>query len=689
MSTFTILGKSFTLWCFDQESKVIFKVIIGENNDIFDLKELITKKLPGDLKAVQLLLWKVDIEYNKIKNITLDCLLIDKLENEIDTVGRAFDGIAESIKIRVILEKLVDTEKENKSINEEELAMLEFWKGLSKAKIIFPYIQNMLLDNSFFVIKNESELEFNLRPTVKDEYKDNKYVYLKDDVNMQIDDLLEQFNCDGFLCLPNKVFFLGNQSFGSHLLIRSCYLELIHAIPLLEIHNLIKYGCIITGTPGIGKSYFGLFLLYYIRHHYPDATIIWELADKVDQLYEFSSNGNVRSGNINMFRNTLASKKNFYLVDAQRPINCNAYTILFSSPNDNIYNVFKKRLGITKYYMPIWSFDEINLLWNTLYKETLREKSNKFSFEKFDTLLKRWGPIPRTVLQNWNNKSYVESDYKILIGEIDLERTLISFSEEGMNKSSASGRLIHIHVKSDFITPRYCFASRMITRDIIDRYIRYNQIKFRHLLKCTGGDSKVSAFRGRIFEDFAHQQIQKGGDFRIRLLTNGMVSMKNTITEYKKIRSYKFKEFYTLEDTRKNYYNVPTAQNFESIDSFSYDENTLFLYQVTVSMKHSIKFNALDKIKKFLDWDKDIYLYFVVPPEIFSRFPPQKYKNSKDEDRQKFPTLINKLSQYALEVPINVMIDEDLNIGDENQDDEKSNKSYEESDNVEMVESDG
>ncbi|CAI2180450.1 6917_t:CDS:2 [Funneliformis geosporum] len=147
MSTFTILGKSFTLWCFDQKSKVIFKVII------------------------------VDIEYNKIKNITLDGLLIDKLENEIDTIGRVFD---------------------------EELAMLEFWKGLSKAKIIFPYSQNMLLDNSLFEVKNESDLEFNLRPTVKDGLMDNKYVYLKDVVNMQIDDLLEQFNCDGFLCLSNK-----------------------------------------------------------------------------------------------------------------------------------------------------------------------------------------------------------------------------------------------------------------------------------------------------------------------------------------------------------------------------------------------------------------------------------------------------------------------------------------------------
>ncbi|CAI2192887.1 19459_t:CDS:2, partial [Funneliformis geosporum] len=284
MSTFTILGKSFTLWCFDQKSKVIFKVII------------------------------VDIEYNKIKNITLDGLLIDKLENEIDTIGRVFD------------------EKENKSINKEELAMLEFWKGLSKAKIIFPYSQNMLLDNSLFEVKNESDLEFNLRPTVKDGLMDNKYVYLKDVVNMQIDDLLEQFNCDGFLCLSNK---------------------------------------------------------------------------------------------------------------------------------------------------------------------------NK-------------------TIDEWN---------------------------------------------------------------------------------------------------------------------------KNTVTKYRKTTSYKFKEFYILEDTRRNYYNVPTAQNFESIDSFIYDENTLFLYQVTVSMKHSIKLSK--KISTY--WDKDIYLYFVVPPEIFYRFPPQKYKNSKNDDHQKFPTWINKLSQYALE----------------------------------------
>ncbi|CAI2176933.1 303_t:CDS:2 [Funneliformis geosporum] len=49
----------------------------------------------------------------------------------------------------------------------------------------------MLLDNSLFEVKNKSDLEFNLRLTVNDELMDKKYVYLKDSVHMQIDDLLE------------------------------------------------------------------------------------------------------------------------------------------------------------------------------------------------------------------------------------------------------------------------------------------------------------------------------------------------------------------------------------------------------------------------------------------------------------------------------------------------------------------
>ena len=39
-----ILGTQITLWCFDLRSNTKFKVVIGDGNDIDDLKEVIKER---------------------------------------------------------------------------------------------------------------------------------------------------------------------------------------------------------------------------------------------------------------------------------------------------------------------------------------------------------------------------------------------------------------------------------------------------------------------------------------------------------------------------------------------------------------------------------------------------------------------------------------------------------------------
>jgi len=66
---------------------------------------------------------------------------------------------------------------------------------------------------------------------------------------------------------------------------------------------------------------------------------------------------------------------------------------------------------------------------------------------------------------------------------------------------------------------------------------------------------------------------------------------------------------------------------------------------------------GLNDIDRFLAWKKDaknINLYFVVPPDIFKKFPLQKYKTAKDEECQRIPGWINKITQYALEINLGI-----------------------------------
>ncbi|CAG8482888.1 113_t:CDS:2, partial [Paraglomus occultum] len=140
--------------------------------------------------------------------------------------------------------------------------------------------------------------------------------------------------------------------------------------------------------------------------------------------------------------------------------------------------------------------------------------------------------------------------------------------------------------------------------------------------------------------------------------------------------------FTSLSEARKGYYNRPKSKTFASIDSLSFNGETLALYQITVSENHGIK-KGLNEIDHSLTWKKDatnVNIYFVVPPDIFEKFTLQKYKTVKDEDYQREnPEWINEITQYVMEINLGVnnksakykRRSNDVISGDENNDDKE------------------
>ncbi|GES96822.1 crinkler (CRN) family protein [Rhizophagus clarus] len=93
-----------TLWCLIQGSSSIFKVNIGTNNDIYDLKETIKSKKPNDTAGVdadKLRLWGVNVA--SINDISEEMLNDDnELKDERNTIANTFLGIEEG-NIRVVI----------------------------------------------------------------------------------------------------------------------------------------------------------------------------------------------------------------------------------------------------------------------------------------------------------------------------------------------------------------------------------------------------------------------------------------------------------------------------------------------------------------------------------------------------------------------------------------------------------
>ncbi|CAJ0644343.1 4612_t:CDS:2 [Entrophospora sp. SA101] len=527
--------------------------------------------------------------------------------------------------------------------------VVEFWKKLLDAKIVFPIPQDMEEDElngleSYYTIENNHVCLNNGVITDSD-----GMLYNNGEItDLQLPSKLMD-NFGGMLCLPDGVFFLGEEyKYGSKLLIRNCYLQLLELIeknrkPGLSAHT----GCTITGTPGIGKTYFGLFILFYVRYRYPKATIIWR-GDE-NNCYQFLSEGDVQERDFHQFSKTLNNAENFYIADAHVMTWCSAYKILLTSPMVERFNEAVKWPGFTQYFMPVWTLEEITALWTVQYKNRKNEKGEEFTFELVGSLLDKWGPIPRSVLLKWDDETYQQKYYN-LIAEADLESCVNSINKAGMPTDTVSGRLVHLDVNPTFIKVVYRFASPMISNIMIQAYETKNKKKLRDFIMSSHEHPMVAGFRGNLFEDLAHLELQRGGTFRIRCLNNN-----NLEATERHIKESECNWFMTLNEARKEYYNRPKSKTFASIDSFSLDNNTLALYQITVSTDHGIKVKGLNDLDRFLTWKRDvdnINLYFVVPSDIFEEFSFQKYKTVKDQGYQKIPKWINNINQYALEVAI-------------------------------------
>ncbi|RIA86762.1 hypothetical protein C1645_828796 [Glomus cerebriforme] len=545
-----------------------------------------------------------------------------------------------------------------------EPKVIEFWKRLNEAKIIFLWSQDMQFSTIHYEVKEETNLKFDLRPTVEQSLKNNKYIIQKESIKHNIlQDLLSQSdefedNCRAILCLPKDVLFLGDENFGSQLLIRNCYLQLICQ---MFKNSTSQFGCVVTGTPGIGKTYFGLFLLFYIRLYHSNSTVVWQLANsQFGTCICFFPDGDVKIGHFNCFRSIINKKENFYLVDAQVPEGSCAYTILLTSPKPELFNRFIKPHGVTKYYMPIWEHDEIIILWDACYKDSRNLYGKRFTLEKIEILMSMWGTIPRSVLENWDDESYNKKELTRLINETDLEKCMKSINEASMTRNSASSRLVHIHVEPNFVDSYFQFASSIICNKLINSYEHQLGNNLCDLIACNDNQSKIASYRGNLFEDFAHKQLSKGGVFRTRKLKKGINTTEIT---NKKIKGLEYNWFTTMKNVREDCYNRPRSKIFETIDSFSLDDDneTLTLYQTTVSTNHGIKVKGLKDFKyskwdeisnKFIKWDKKFHLYYVVPTDKFETFPWQSYRTKKNYVIKKYPSWIDEIPQYVLEIKL-------------------------------------
>ncbi|CAJ0763139.1 442_t:CDS:2, partial [Entrophospora sp. SA101] len=231
-----------------------------------------------------------------------------------------------------------------------------------------------------------------------------------------------------FLRLSKEAsYILGDDDKGSNppaLFIRDCYIHLSEII--LEDDNIRRLR--ITGNPGIGKTFFGYYLLHLLAMR--NKTVIYHKCNKTPILFSEEAVYHIYQDNIYEFNDFLMKRDVWYIVDGREPSDIHAKTILICSPQKHYYHKFDK-LGTIIRYMPVWSYVEIKKCKDKLFPD--------LNQELVQSLYNKWGGIPRyTLYYALNDKLSIEF-LENFLGDVakiyNHGKTFLTFNEEKENLS--------------------------------------------------------------------------------------------------------------------------------------------------------------------------------------------------------------------------------------------------------------
>ncbi|DBA80025.1 TPA: hypothetical protein ACH3X2_007523 [Trebouxia sp. C0005] len=207
------------------------------------------------------------------------------------------------------------------------------------------------------------------------------------------------------ISLPLCVRLMGLSRYGRQLFVRPSYLQLKDRI--LQLRQASGTYCdkmmIISGTPGIGKSFCALYMAsYWIAQ---GTRVIYEFHDQVEATsiiwYHFPPNSGegiriLLERDVDHYVTGAADGDTVYIVDGGLPripaSSCWCYA--FSSPQKNVYRYERKVPSCHLMFLPLWTLQELQQCRGLvdIFSSTVKAELAELAFEFA-------GGLPRTVLQ--------------------------------------------------------------------------------------------------------------------------------------------------------------------------------------------------------------------------------------------------------------------------------------------------
>lgn len=311
--------------------------------------------------------------------------------------------------------------------------------------------------------------------------------------------------CDEAVLLPEGLSWPAMDP-SRVLLTRHWSKELFEEILAFKERTPGAKGVLVTGNPGIGKSWFLCDCLWRLAQM--KRTVFYEHYG-MGMAWLFLSNGHVVQFDLESYFSyppELQSPDTFYFFDPadsspRTPrLGIPAFTIVASSPNPVHYKQFFKQQAIARYYMPCWSLDELHSVlphFPGITEQLLAERFAKF------------GGIPRYVL---NNDKRWDDELEDAIKNCNM--SLLDSTVGGRDlKSKVSHKLFQFDVASFSVSPIVRFPSPYVAEQVTARLLETETKGLYNFINYSKAHPSLASVRGDLFASAAHRLICRGGSF--------------------------------------------------------------------------------------------------------------------------------------------------------------------------------
>ncbi|OLP74187.1 hypothetical protein AK812_SmicGene46348, partial [Symbiodinium microadriaticum] len=382
---------------------------------------------------------------------------------------------------------------------------------------------------------------------------------------------------------------------------------------------------VVTGSPGIGKSFSMSFLLRALMK--ANKTFVFE-ARKWNRAYLFKphADGTYEVGSVDLedWRpgacDELKDPENYYVIDpgtAEKGGICHvaAKTVVAPSPDPKHLGDWKKLIGLQYLYMAPCSLQEARCI-----VKCLRPELNE---NQVDERYRRFGGIVRHLIGDPGDHEKVERARNDTLSNQNLVRRIWTSGiiDQGRDLKPA-------HWLFQIVPQDDCTKSRVefVSEEALDLTIHEYEAELADIL--TSFDPLAKAKHeakhvlGVLYERLAHQVL-----FRGTLLLTRMASVTVPMFEWQKppldveVVDGSNADLFRAALTGSPRYMRPRDGGLPVIDSClaPVQDGVMTCFQITTSAKHTLDVDALEEAAKGLSITK-IVIYWVVPRDNFRGF---------------------------------------------------------------------